>query len=151
MSQDINFIKAEKLARVICNKSVEYSPQFRFSQTSTTIKAHSHWAETVHEIAHWIACDPEYRHLDNLGFSVERELNNKRMHYEESVALIITKLLADNFFEQDLETRKYIEYMDNRSQEISNDWKFDQENIKQTAQKLFNQHTCQVKDLALEI
>jgi hypothetical protein len=79
----------------------------------------NHWAEGLHELAHWLSCEPKSRHLVNLGLpetKVEFEHPlHYRMMYEECVATVLTKLLYDKFCTKDAKVDKYMDYMYNQS------------------------------------
>jgi len=136
-----NFKRTEKIARLICNKSVEYSKDYRLLQTPQTIQVASHWTEAVHEVAHWIACDPEYRNLDNLGLPKYHDDTNQRMLREEVVAQVITKLLSDKYFDGVTRQEKsYIEYINQNSIDTCNRFKWDRKKVLKKSYKLFSQY-----------
>ena len=114
--------RVEKLAKIICNKGVVYGKDC-FIQDEKSIFANNHYIEVLHEIAHWIACEPQYRQLDNLGLPHDSEKGHifyNRMMYEESMAFVITKLLFDVYFKDDTDehSKKYIAYVDNLCEEL---------------------------------
>lgn len=142
---DLNFDKTEKLSRLICNKSIDYNVKNRFSQTISTIKVTTHWLEALHEIAHWIAAEPDCRNLDNLGLpesSVdESHPLHSRMYSEEVTAQIITKLLFDKYFIGDSRDSNYANYIYQGGMETCEKFGFSKEEYLKNSNKLFNQYT----------
>ena len=101
MNINDNINIAKNLAYLICNKTIDYSygsnEHLNQSHQSTTTIYVKDWISAIHEIAHWIAADPKYRNLHNLGLAYEHDDNDYRMLYEETIALFITKMLFDKY------------------------------------------------------
>ncbi len=114
------------LAKNICGKNIDYiNLSNRKTQSVDTIFGTT--TEIIHEIAHWMASDINFRHLDNLGFpynigidDIEHPLYN-RMHSEEAVACYLTKLLFDKYFPfHNIENEiMYINYLNDQGKIIS--------------------------------
>ena len=90
------------LAEKICNKKVIITENdANFFQDSEKIIVPNSWAEALHEIAHWLACDPKYRNVKNLGLPIPGEDVSpervKNVYTDECVALALTKKLYNNF------------------------------------------------------
>lgn len=99
---------AKFLSKKICNKSVQYDRNIY--QTPTVIYGIDA-VYIVHEVCHWIACAPEYRHLENLGYISENQFDisylygNRaissdiyRLLYDECIACILTKMIYRKYF-----------------------------------------------------
>ena len=150
-----NLEKAEKLALLICNKNVVYDERYTVSQTKKTICGRTSYVDVVHEVAHWIACDPKYRYETNLGLPFNDVKDDDPIHYrmysEECIAAIITKMLFDKYFltddNKDSREYKYMIYMDGYGNNISNIISdLTSEEIRNKSIKLFEEFT---KDIIL--
>ena len=92
------------LCRNICGKKILYVPDLTWVHTPKYIITHD-WQSALHEIAHWIVCDPSQRIVYNLGLpEVDTEIPPHlyyRMYSEECRAMIVNKLLIDKYIKQD--------------------------------------------------
>jgi hypothetical protein len=136
--------RAEKLSLLICNKNIIYG-DLVFLQNENTIFAHNNYIEALHEIAHWIACDPKYRYLNNLGLPnsyVEDIPIYHRMMYEESLAFVITKLLFDTYFKDDTNIKNinYVEYVDSLCEDLCKDENFNPSVQRKIAISIFDNY-----------
>ncbi len=111
------------LAKKICNKKVIITnSRTSFFQDISKIVVPNSWVEALHEIAHWLACDPKYRNERNLAL-IEPDDNTPveiatRIYSEECVALSLTKLLYYKFYnvtENEDKEQKYIDYLGNNT------------------------------------
>jgi hypothetical protein len=141
--------KVEKLAQIICGKNVVYDKRYSISQTKKTICAINSYTEALHEIAHWIACDPDYRYETNLGLPFgnveEEDPIHDRMYLEECVATMLTKMLFDKYFlnEENKNSTEYefMLYLDDYSNRVSSLFKITPDMIKSKAINLFEEFT----------
>jgi len=119
-----NVLVSEYLANKICGKKAKFEAGKNLSQSVDTIYGCTSYTEIIHEIAHWIACDPQYRELDNLGLPLEvntiydvrvmckKNTQIKRLYTEEAIALCITKLLFNKYITiYDNKEYDYIHYL----------------------------------------
>ena len=92
------------LCRNICGKKILYVPDLTWVHTPKYIITHD-WQAALHEISHWIVCDPSQRMVYNLGLpEVDTEIPPHlyyRMYSEECRAMIVNKLLIDKYIKQD--------------------------------------------------
>jgi hypothetical protein len=130
--------RTDYLAKVICNKKVEYIKGSVFQQNVSHIIVPSHWVEAIHEIAHWIACDPKFREMENLGLSINNEKDNIRMQYEESIAIMLTYFLYLEFFDREREVDEYLKYLLNQKNRICEKYGISKNLINSTSECLFN-------------
>lgn len=138
-----NYIVSENLAYLICNKDVVYDCG-NFYQSETTIYS-NHWIETIHEVAHWFACEPIYRNHYNLSLPCIEDDSNIRMLSEEAHALIITKMLFEKYAHLPTSDEVlYIEYLVNQSYEILSKVNFDYDILYHNSNKLFEQYTNEI-------
>lgn len=136
-----NFEITDKLALLICNKRIEYG-NHDFSQTKELIKVPTHWAEGMHEIAHWIVCDPNSRELENLGLPVREDISNVRMQKEEYLARLVTKFLLDKFAKSpDPIEIDYVKSMYNNCEILEKRGKLKRNKALKKAYSLFLKHT----------
>jgi hypothetical protein len=153
---------AEYLAKEICSKSIIYGENRGFTQSSTEIHANSSYVEAIHEIAHWIACDPNHRDEDNLGLPDEDTLDIddvnvaketvkhdpllKRMYEEESVSLCVTKYLFDKYCLEPTDAElKYVEYLYGEQNWTSKICDVSLYDINKKAINLFEQYTANIE------
>ena len=116
MNNDNLFI-TDYLALSICNKKIRYNEGKNLNQDVNYIYAFT-YVEAIHEIAHWIAAEPNSRNFYNLGLpecvvEIDHPIFN-RMMYEEQTALVLSKLLFDKFipiFNVSKTEIKFIEYL----------------------------------------
>lgn len=147
INDDINI--AKNLAYLICNKTIDYSygsneqlNQLNQSHQSTTTINATHWTGAIHEIAHWIASDPKYRNLHNLGLAYEHDDNDYRMLYEETIALFITKMLFDKYaYNPSSIEQAYFVYTHANASTFTGLLKLDADLTENKAKILFNQYT----------
>ena len=149
------FEKAEKLALLICNKNVVYDKRYTVSQTKKTICGRTSYIDAIHEVAHWIACDPKFRGETNLGLPFNDVEDDDPIHYrmysEECVAAMITKMLFDKYFlteeNKDSKEYDYMLYMDGYVDGVTTVRpNISPEDTRDKANKLFEEFT---KDITL--
>lgn len=149
----------EYLSNRICDKGICQKDKL---QSETHVMYKSNYTEAVHEICHWIASEPQSRHLYNLGLP-EDDVDKshplyERLYREEAVALVLTKMMMDKYFKNsngeylkclnnnrnaiDNLENKYVNYLYDQGVELGKEFKID---VIGRSEKLFKEYTDNIE------